>query len=43
MSTNGLTKYQGIEPPAPLPGWSAGMLLVRGTIVELCGFAMMVP
>jgi len=43
MSTNGLTKYEGTEPPAPLPGWSAGMLLVRGTIVELCGFAMEAP
>jgi len=43
VSTNGLTKYEGTEPPAPLPGWSAGTLLLRGTIVELLGGSMIVP
>jgi hypothetical protein len=43
MSTNGLTKYEATEPPAQLPGRSAATLFLRGTIVELCGFAMTVP
>lgn len=43
MSTNGLTKYEGTEPPAPLPGRTAATLFLRCTIVELCGFAMKVP
>jgi hypothetical protein len=43
MTENGLTKYESTEPSAPLPGWSAGTLFVRGTIIELCGFAMKAP
>jgi hypothetical protein len=30
MTGNGLTKYEGTEPPKPLPGWSAATLFVRG-------------
>lgn len=43
MSTNGLTKYEGNVPPAPLAGWSAWTLMLRGTVVELLGAAMIIP
>jgi hypothetical protein len=43
MSTNGLTKYEGTEPPEPLPGWSAGTRVLRGTITMVSGAAMEAP
>ncbi len=43
MGTNGLTKYEGAVPPAPIAGWSAGTLVLRGTFIELFGFSMVIP
>jgi hypothetical protein len=43
MSTNGLTKYEGCVPPAPMAGWSAWTLVLRGTVIELAGASMVVP
>ena len=43
MSTNGLTRYEGAVPPAPIAGWSAGTLVFRGTLIELFGFLMEIP
>src|ERR1035437_870457 len=43
MSTNGLTKYEGAEPPEPLPGGSAGTRVLRGTIATASGTVMIVP
>jgi hypothetical protein len=43
MTGNGLTKYEGTEPPAPLPGRSAATMFLRGTIAVVGGASMIVP
>jgi hypothetical protein len=43
VSPNGLTKYEGDVPPVPLAGWSAWTLMLRGTVAELLGAAMIIP